>query len=224
MKKYNIYLDRSDLINSDSYKTISFDNLNSIKEKLKKEILFFLNKLNIKKGSHIFIVGLGNDNYTADSVGPKTLKHIHVNLFIKEFSENNDTLVSALEPGVLGETGIKTTRIIESVVDEIKPDIVILIDSFVSDDINDLNKKIVINDVGINKETGILGIHSNINYDTLHIPVLVIGAVTAVEVKFSESDSNYIPYILSSKNVDDYVLKVSRIIGESLNEIIGGLE
>mgnify|MGYP003295139025 CR=1 FL=1 len=67
------------------YKTIFFDNLNKVEDILKKEILYFFDKLNIKKGSHIFVVGLGNDNHTADSIGPKTLKHIKVNSYLQNF-------------------------------------------------------------------------------------------------------------------------------------------
>ena len=208
------------------YKTIFFNNLENVENILKLEIQHFFDKLNIKKGNHIFVVGLGNDNHTADSVGPKTLKHIKVNSYLKNLEiETDKTIVSALEPGVLGETGIMTNKIIKSVVDEIKPDLVILIDSFVSGNINYLNKTIEVTDFGLNPGGGLKGINEKIDNETLGIPVIVIGVTTSIEVKFTnEENKNFIPYLLSSKDVDDYVNKISLIVGESINASIDDLE
>ena len=45
--------------------------------------------MHIKKTDHIFIVGLGNDNHTADSVGPKTLKSINFNAYLNNIGFKN---------------------------------------------------------------------------------------------------------------------------------------
>ena len=120
MNNYNIYPYRNDLVFSDekNYRTIYFNNLNNknnIKNKLKNEIVYFFNKMNICKNNHIFVVGLGNINHTADSVGPKVLKYINVNSYLENIGiKINGNKVSALEPGVLGETGILTEKIMYS--------------------------------------------------------------------------------------------------------------
>ena len=184
----------------------------------------FLKTMNISKKDHIFIVGLGNDNHTADSIGPKALKHIKVNSYLENMGiKIKANKVSALEPGVLGETGILTEKIIKSVCKEIKPDLIILIDSLVSDDINYLNKVVQINNWGLSPGSGIKGINSKIDKDTLGIPVISIGAVTAVEIKFTNNNKNYIPYILSTKDIDQYVHDISSIIGKAINEAINDL-
>ena len=222
MKNYNIYPYKTDLIfNNESYKTIYFNNVdNKLKNIIKKELLYFFNKMNITKKDHIFIIGLGNDNHTADSIGPKTLKHIKVNSYLENLGiKIKGNKVSALEPGVLGETGIVTEKIISSVSNEIKPDLIILIDSFVSDNINDLNKTIIINNIGIKSGCGIKGINTTIDKNSLGIPIIVIGVVTCVEVKINNS----IPYILSTKDIDEYVISISEIIGNSINEVIDDL-
>lgn len=211
--------------NEDQYRTIHFSNLNNkekIKDALKKEIIYFLSLMHIPKKGHFFIVGLGNENHTADSVGPKTLQYLNVNAYLEPLGitiENNK--ISALEPGVLGETGIETNRIIESVVKEIKPDVVILIDAYVSEDINYLNKTIQITNAGIIPGSGLKGLNSEISYKSLKIPVLVIGVPTAIEVTFSKTKKEEtLPYILSTKNVDEYVLEISKVIADALNETI----
>ena len=223
MKKLNIYSCRTDIVlNDDNYRTIFYNNLNDkdiIKNSLKKELIYFLNKIDINKKDHIFIIGLGNDNHTADSIGPNTLKYIKVNSYLENIGiKINGNKISALEPGVLGETGIVTEKIIYSVSKEIKPNLIILIDSFVSDNINDLNKTIQINNIGIKSGCGIKGINTTIDKNSLGIPIIVIGVVTCVEFKIDN-----MPYILSTKDIDEYVSNISKIIGYSINEVINDL-
>ena len=243
MKEYNIYpyhndLVISDIINSngikmidtnmDNYKILFFDNLNNrmkIKEYLINIIDWFFYVMNIDRDKHIFVVGIGNDNYTSDSVGPKTLKHIRVNSYLTNMGLKMITpKVSALEPGVLGETGILTERIISSVVNEIKPDIVIMIDSYVTDTIDFLNKTIEINNNGLYPGNGIKNINSKLDREKLGVPVLVIGVPTAVEVKFTKNKDNYVPYLLSTKDVDKYIDEISKLIGEAINASIDNLK
>lgn len=168
------------------YSLIHYEILNEeqIKIIMKKEIRIYMNNLKLNAYYNVLIVGLGNDSHTADSIGPKTLKYIKVNTHLESLGiKIKQNKISALEPGVLGETGIETKRIIESVVEEINPDVVILIDSFVSNDICYLNKTIEISDNGITPGSGILGIQKEINKDTIGIPVITIGVTSAIEVK-----------------------------------------
>ena len=239
MNNYYIYPYQNDLIydKNDNYnqinvikkqkknyihKTILFQNINQkLLKVLTKQILFFINKENITKKSHILVVGMGSDFYTPDAIGPSTIKHIKVNSYLENFGiKNIYPKVSALKPGVLGETGILSEKTILSVVKEIKPDYIILIDSFVTNNVNYLNHTIEFNNYGITPGIGIKGINSVIDYKTLHIPLLVIGVTTSILVKFKNND---IPYILSCKDIDEYVIKISEILGKSINKAIGKL-
>ena len=205
------------------HKTIYFNNLddsNKIINMLSMELLYFFKKFKIKNNYHVFVVGLGNELYTADSVGPNTIKHVKVNSYLKNLNNVFDgNIVSALVPGVMGYTGIKTSKIIKSVVKDIKPDLVILIDSFVSSNINYLNKTIEINDVGINPGCGIIGFSERIDEKFLNTKVITIGVTTAIELNYS----NNIPYIMSSKDIDKYVDDISFIIASSINNVIYNL-
>lgn len=246
MKIYNLYSMKTDLnfktnnennkyisvkktvINNKISKTIIFKNLNykiKVKKILIKEIKYFFNILGITNNDHIFIVGIGNDTHTADSVGPKILKHIKVNSFLNNLGiKIKGNKVSTLEPGVLGETGILTSKIIKSVSEEIKPDLVILIDSFISEDIDLLNKTIEINNYGIDTGIGIKEINSSINNELLNCKILTIGVITGVELSLSkEKDKNYIPYLLTSKDIDSYVNEISLLIADAINTTIYNL-
>ena len=245
----NYYIDRTDLyienniiknyINNNNikiytckkekytYKTINYNRINNqLINILTKELIYFFHKNSINYNSHILVVGLGNDNYTADSVGPKTLKHIKVNSYLENIGiKIKGPKVSALEPGVLGETGILTEKIIKSIVNDIKPDLVILIDSYVSRSINFLNKTIQISDEGMNTGHGLKGLNSTIDKKILKTPIIIMGVVTAIEIKFTkEKNKNYIPYLLSTKDIDNYVTSISEIVGNSINNAINYLK
>lgn len=205
--------------NGNIYHTIMFPNTRNaheLKNTIKNSLRFFLDRLNKDKKIHAFIVGLGNDSHTADSVGSRVLKHIKVNFHFEELGINiSGNKVSSLEPGVLGETGIDTKRIIESVVDEIKPDVIIAIDSFVTENIDFLNKVIEITDKGVIPGSGIMGINTEISKNTIGIPVIVIGVVTAVEINIKNKN-----YLLSTNDIDQFVRIISEIIGTCLNEVL----
>lgn len=243
MKKYNIYPYKTDLIinkksiknksdiniveykeNNNIYKTIIFNTqTNKLKNILVEQLLFFCKMTSIKNIKHIFIIGIGNDNYTSDSVGPQTLKHIDVNYFIQDIDFKPNIKVSALEPGAFGETGILTEKIISSITKEVKPDIIILIDSYITDNINYLNRTIEINNKGLYPGYGISSINSKIDKESISIPIIVIGVPTAIEVKFSNSNKNYKTYLLSTKDVDKYISSISKIVGHSINELVNYL-
>jgi len=194
---------------------IKFNLLNdNVKVVLKKELRFFLDRIKIK--NHCLVVGLGNENYTADSVGPLVLKNITINSFLNE--ENikiNGIKVSALEPGVLGQTGIDTTRIIASVVQEVKCDFLIVIDSYVSNRPESLEKTIQISNSGITPGSGIMAVNSTITKKNIGIPIIVIGVPTALEMTIKNKN-----YILASNIIDKYVLEVAKIISEAINEVL----
>lgn len=197
------------------YKNIYNENL--IKEFLKNELKLYLKKLKINKNKHIFIIGLGNESNTADSIGPKALKYIIVNSHLyNSFNEIKYPKISALEPGVLGTTGIDTFKIIKSVSNQINPDLIILIDSFVTNKLSFLNKSIEINDEGLTPGSGIHGNNIEIKKETIKVPVLVIGIPTALEFK----KNNETPLLICTNNIDEYVNKISKIIGTTINEIL----
>ncbi len=197
-------------------------NKDIIKKAIKNEIQFFIKYLKIKKKSHIFIVGLGNENNTPDSIGSKVIKNIKVNSYYESIGINiSGNKISALEPGVLGTTGIDTKRIIESVSNEIKPDLIILVDSYVSKNIDYLNKTIQFTNEGIIPGSGIQSLNQEISYKTLNIPIFVIGVPTAIESKFySKEKRSNLSMLVSTKDVDLYVNEISNLISEALNEVL----
>ena len=159
---------------------------------------------------------MGNESITADSIGPKALKYINVNSHLFNLGINiNHIKISALEPGVLGTTGIDTSNIIKSIAKQIKPDLIILIDSFITNNINNLNKTIEISNTGIKPGSGIRENSCKICESILKIPIITIGI--PVCLKYKKDKQNL---LVSTNNIDEYVTTISKIIGSTLNDLL----
>ena len=63
--------------------------------------------------------------------------------------------VSGIIPGVMGQTGMETSEIIEGVVSVTKPDVVIAIDALAARSTKRLNRTIQITDTGIMPGSGV---------------------------------------------------------------------
>lgn len=212
---------RTDFINPDDkhFKTIFFKapTLNT-KKALINEITYFLNKYHFTSKNHVFIVGLGNEAHTADSVGPKTLKHIKATSHLKKLGITfSGAKISTLEPGTTGTTGISSKKIIKSIIGEIKPDLLIVIDSFVTDKLEHLNHTIQISDKGITPGSGVLGNNEKINKASIGIPVIAIGIATALEYTHKTQ------MLVATSDIDIYVQRISWLIGDTLNDLFHNL-
>lgn len=134
----------------------------------------------------ILVVGLGNEAATPDALGPKVTKQInitrHIINFAKELVTENTREVSAIAPGVLGTTGIETSEIIFSVVEKVKPDIVIAIDSLASSSIHRIGNTIQLTNTGITPGAGVKNKRAGINKETLGVEVIGIGVPTVVDM------------------------------------------
>lgn len=176
------------------YITLEFEDVTDSKNFLnvKNTLTLILKKmLKLNKDSYGLIVGLGNDKSTPDSLGPLVIDDIIVtnHMYILNEMSTNYKRVSAINPGVMGETGIETSDIIESVVKKIKPTYLIIIDSLASKSIERLNKTIQITDTGIHPGSGIGNKRKEISYETLKIPVIAIGVPTVVDASIIVSDT-----------------------------------
>ena len=179
------------------YITIEFkdvtdtDNYDNVYQVVKEELAMVLSKMHIKDDDTCLIVGLGNQNSTPDSLGPLVIDNVLVTNHIYELGQldSNYRRVSAIAPGVSGQTGIETTDIIKSIVDKIKPDFLIAIDSLASQSIVRVNKTIQMTNTGIHPGSGIGNSRKEISIDTIGIPVLAIGIPTVVDASVIVSDT-----------------------------------
>lgn len=179
------------------YITIEFEDVTDYANKLAVEKVFqeslekMLKKMNIKQEDTGLIIGLGNDRSTPDALGPMTINKIVVTRHLAVLGEMSEgfTNVAAMNPGVMGETGIETASIIKGVVDHINPDFVIVIDALKSQSIRRVNKTIQMTDTGIHPGSGVGNSRKEISREVLGIPVLAIGVPTVVDLVTVVSDT-----------------------------------
>lgn len=148
-----------------------------------------------KEEYSVLVVGLGNRKVTPDALGPYVVDNLNITRHIvKEYGkyamgEEEIHLVSAIVPGVMGQTGMETVEIIRGVVRETKPDLIIAIDALAARSSRRLNRTIQIADTGINPGSGV-GNHRNaITKETVGVPVIAIGIPTVVDAATIVNDT-----------------------------------
>ena len=210
-------------------------------EVLTKELKVLLDK-HVKNNDDILILGLGNIYVTPDSLGPKVVSEIditrHLLNYVPEVMDENTRPVSAIAPGVLGTTGIETLEIVKGVVDNIKPKIVIVIDSLASKSIERISSTVQIADTGIVPGAGVGNKRSELSINTLGIPVIAIGVPMVVEAATIISDgldmfakkiekgiekdkeSGLYEMIEKLKNEDKYEIIKEALVSEEYNLIV----
>lgn len=193
--KNNIKVDYIKLLESNplnkkkgDYITITFQdvtdstNFKNVLEIFKDELKRIFKLTKIKKDATCLIIGLGNKNSTPDALGYETLKNITVTRHLYKIGEVDLKYknISILEPNVFGNTGIESKEIIEGVIEKVKPDLLIIIDSLAASSVDRLQKTIQITNTGIEPGSGIGNKRSELSKDNLNIPVIAIGVPTVI--------------------------------------------
>lgn len=168
------------------------DEIQQASEIVTKELKNLIDKHTNKEGD-ILIVGLGNVYVTPDSLGPKVVKDIditrHLLRYAPQYLEKDTRPISAIAPGVLGTTGIETMEVIKGIVENIKPKLIIVIDSLASKSIERISSTVQIADTGIVPGAGVGNTRNEISKRTLNIPVIAIGVPMVVDAATIASDS-----------------------------------
>ena len=125
--------------------------------------------------------------------GPKVVKDIdvtrHILKYAPEYIDKETRPVTAIAPGVLGTTGIETMEIIKGIVENIKPKLIIVIDSLSSKSIERISSTVQLADTGIVPGAGVGNARNEISQKTLGIPVIAIGVPMVVEAATIAADS-----------------------------------
>jgi len=218
------------------YTSIFFDDITDfdMKKSVIKYFSFELKKILREKDllkKTVLIVGLGNNYSTPDSLGPKVIDNIITTRHISLISnlDKNYSIVSKIVPGVFANTGIETFDIIKGIVNQIKPDYLIVIDSLLSTSINKLNKVIQLTDSGIDPGSGVGNQRKEISKKTMGIDVIAIGVPTVVtlntivkdimyEYNVEEIlDSNNKNFLVTPKEIDFVINDLSQVISKAIN-------
>ena len=183
----------------------------------------------ISINNKLLVVGLGNRNVTADSLGPDVVDKLIINSHIHGEKDEISVRLSALSPGVMAQTGIETSSIIKGIADEIDPGVIIVIDALAARNTQRLNKTIQISNRGINPGSGVGNHRTGITSDNIGVPVIAVGVPTVIDaatiIGDVTKDYENIPKHLSDmyvtpKDIDENIRITAEIIAESINELV----
>lgn len=216
-----------------------------ISEIFSEQLKNFLPKQYQKK--KILVIGLGNREVTPDALGPKVIDQLFITRhLLEEFGKYMVELeeccsISGIVPGVMAQTGMETVEILQGVVSQTKPDIVIAVDALAARSIKRLNRTIQITDTGIIPGSGVGNYRNAITKEHLGIPVIAVGIPTVVDAativadfctglmenkqeleEMEETIRGMIPpklnaMYVTSKDIDEAVNRLSYTISEGLN-------
>ena len=232
-------------LTTDAIINLSHDEGSDVSMAIVKILEDIYEEYNLTQDSYILILGLGNDDITPDSLGPKVVKNLFVTKHLFDLGQLDEGLgiVGAIAPGVMGQTGIETSDIIKALVKKTKPELVLVIDALASRSLHRVNRTIQISTAGINPGSGVGNKRKEISYKTLGVPVVAIGVPTVVDIAsifydlknfFNEKENGYdirssliesdLNYMVTSKDIDEMMNMMSDIISKAINISIHNLE
>ena len=134
--------------------------------------------------------------------------------------------VSGIAPGVMAQTGMETSEILQGVIDQTSPDLLVVIDALAARSTRRLNRTIKITDTGINPGSGVGNHRNGLNKQVLGIPVIAIGVPTVVEaaaiIYDAQGSCERMPphlngMFVTPKNIDEMIKQLSFTLSEALN-------
>jgi len=192
--------------------------------------------LNLGQDDSVLVVGLGNRAITPDAIGPTTAKHtLATRHLVEQVPEHFGGLrrVAVVQTGVLGTTGMESAEIVRAVAAQFRPDRIIAVDALASRKLNRICRTVQISDTGIAPGSGVGNSRSQLNRETLGVPVVAVGVPTVVEAGTLASDileesgrgqvgaEQLGPYgggmIVTPKEIDTQVADISKLLGYALN-------
>ena len=176
----------------------------------------------------VLAAGLGNRYVTADALGPLAVRHVIATHHIKDtaaFDKSGLGDCAALSPGVLSQTGIEAAEQIKAAADQLKPRLIIIIDSLAAAGIETLSTSVQITDTGISPGSGVGNDRGELSEKTLGAPVIAIGVPTVIDAASLLPDGAENEYkklkgcYVCPKDSDRSVDELSRLIGYAVNRV-----
>ena len=182
----------------------------------------------------VLIAGLGNRMITPDAIGPQTADHV---IATRHLVAQSPAIfadwrpVSALAPGVLGQTGVETGEVICGVLDRVRPAAVIAVDALAAGRLSRLLRTVQLADTGITPGAGVGNARAALNEETLGVPVIAVGVPTVVDGEtLAHEISSQLgqpacealddlsqPVMITTRDIDREVADISRMIGYAVN-------
>lgn len=194
---------------------------------------------NLKRSSPVLVIGLGNADISADSLGQRTADGIEVTR--QNSADVRRQSVCAFATGVLGRTGIQSAEIASAVAAKIKPALVILVDSLATGTASRVGTSFQVSTAGISPGSGVGQDKERIDKSVLGVPVIAIGVplmlslrtalygfvrdyaegqgmkIDEFKLRESMADKNLSRLIVAPKDIDFMATNAANVIADAIN-------
>lgn len=179
--------------------------------------------MQLPQDASVLVVGLGNPDVTPDSIGPRCLKRLLVTRHLRQtIPESFGTLraVSALQPGVMGSTGMESAEIVRAVISKTKPDCLLVIDALAAREVSRICSTVQLSDTGLTPGSGIGNRRAALTKQELGIPVFAVGTPTVTEAAClfpEEKKQEAADCIVTPRDIDEKAEQIAALIAGSIN-------
>ena len=178
---------------------------------LYNSLCHLINGLDLKKHARCLVVGLGNPNILADSLGKSVI----------------DSMADGVEgvykfcPNIYAITGIDTSDFVLYVKEGVKADCVIVVDSLATNDISRLGTSVQLTSAGISAGSGVRKNSSRIDKDKIGVPCISIGVPYMIFSSVIKKDVSEL--LLTPKDIHTNIQVMGKIIACAIDKLFKGL-
>ncbi len=195
-----------------NYTVLDMPNFAMVDDRNERYIMAVSNELSrlLPADGTLMVVGLGNEQVTADSLGVATAKKVFATRMIDDDADIRLRKVCTFTPGVAGKTGIDTAECINAIIRKVNPTAVICVDSLYTNDYKRLGCTVQITDTGLRP-----GGAYELNSLTIGCKTLAVGVPTMM--KYSEGEGEL---IVTARQLDKVMEKAANVLALSINKAV----
>lgn len=180
---------------------------------LGKQLSRILESIKLNRNNRFLIVGIGNPDILADSLGKKVLDKISINPL------NDENNIFKICPNIYINTGISTYETVYLIANTLDVDCIILIDSLATKNINRLGISFQLNSAGITPGSAMHDKNKKIDKESTGISCISFGVpfmIFASDLVNCE-DKNL---VLAPKDIHENVDIASKIIAYAISDAL----
>lgn len=202
------------IVNSSLVYDLNEDCHRFIGKLLQKQLSGMLSRLKLDKNNRYLIVGIGNPDILADSLGKKVIDNIKINVL------EEDNNIFKICPNIYLNTGISTFETVYLLAAALDIDCIILIDSLATKNISRLGVSFQLNSAGITPGSAMHDKNKKIDKSTTGLPCISFGVPFMIFAS-DLTDCKDNDLILAPKDIHENISIASKIIALAISEALG---
>lgn len=166
----------------------------------------------IPQNGTVLVVGVGNNDITADKLGPETAHRIIATRALKQAHTLNLRKICTMVPGVEGASGIATQDAVLAISQKLNPCAIICVDSLLTSEAGRLGTSVQISTAGLSPKTA-----RELSHKTIGVPVVAVGIPTMMQIKHAQNENEL---VVTPKNIDIVIHSCAQLLSMAINKAL----